>query len=64
MTVGSRVSLLVWCQGEDQGVVTEFVNPKFKDSTRTAFTKPTRLECMMQVRGGPTELLHVVVAPC
>lgn len=30
--------------------MTEFVNPKFKDSTRTAFTKATRLECMMQVR--------------
>jgi len=35
-------------QGEAQGVVEEFVNPKFKDSSRTAFTKPTRLECMMQ----------------
>jgi UDP-sugar pyrophosphorylase len=35
-------------QGEDQGVVEEFVNPKFKDATRTAFTKATRLECMMQ----------------
>lgn len=34
--------------GEDQGIVSEFVNPKFKDSSRTAFTKPTRLECMMQ----------------
>jgi UDP-sugar pyrophosphorylase len=29
-------------------VVEEFVNPKFKDASRTAFTKPTRLECMMQ----------------
>jgi UDP-sugar pyrophosphorylase len=35
-------------QGEDQGVVVEFVNPKYKDSTRTEFKKPTRLECMMQ----------------
>jgi UDP-sugar pyrophosphorylase len=35
-------------RGEDQGVVLEFVNPKYKDSTRTAFKKPTRLECMMQ----------------
>jgi UDP-sugar pyrophosphorylase len=35
-------------RGEDQGVVTEFVNPKYKDSSRTAFKKPTRLECMMQ----------------
>jgi len=34
--------------GEDQGIVTEFVNPKYKDSTRTEFKKPTRLECMMQ----------------
>jgi UDP-sugar pyrophosphorylase len=35
-------------RGEDQGVVLEFVNPKYKDSTRTDFKKPTRLECMMQ----------------
>lgn len=34
--------------GEDQGVVVEFVNPKYKDDTRTEFKKPTRLECMMQ----------------
>eukprot|EP00892_Ulva_mutabilis_P004215 jgi/Ulvmu1/2165/UM013_0009.1 len=30
------------------GVIAEFVNPKFKDATRAAFKKPTRLECMMQ----------------
>lgn len=35
-------------RGEDQGVVLEFVNPKYKDGTRTDFKKPTRLECMMQ----------------
>lgn len=35
-------------RGEDQGVVVEFVNPKYKDDTRTEFNKPTRLECMMQ----------------
>ena len=35
-------------RGEDQGVVLEFVNPKYKDATRTDFKKPTRLECMMQ----------------
>jgi UDP-sugar pyrophosphorylase len=35
-------------RGEDQGVVLEFVNPKYKDDTRTVFKKPTRLECMMQ----------------
>lgn len=35
-------------RGEDQGVVLEFVNPKYKDGTRTEFKKPSRLECMMQ----------------
>jgi UDP-sugar pyrophosphorylase len=30
------------------GVIAEFVNPKYKDMSRTAFLKPTRLECMMQ----------------
>lgn len=36
-------------RGEDQGVVLEFVNPKYKnDKLRTEFKKPTRLECMMQ----------------
>lgn len=35
-------------QGEDEGVVVEFVNPKYKAGSRTDFKKPTRLECMMQ----------------
>lgn len=35
-------------RGEDKGVVIEFVNPKYKDGSRTEFKKPTRLECMMQ----------------
>lgn len=35
-------------RGEDQGVVVEFVNPKYTDETRTKFIKQTRLECMMQ----------------
>eukprot|EP01041_Mallomonas_annulata_P000755 gene755-1440_t len=30
------------------GVMGEFVNPKYSDSSRTKFKKPTRLECMMQ----------------
>jgi UDP-sugar pyrophosphorylase len=30
------------------GVMAEFVNPKYKDETKQAFKKPTRLECMMQ----------------
>lgn len=31
-----------------KGVMPEFVNPKYKDSKKTVFKKPTRLECMMQ----------------
>ena len=34
--------------GEDEGVVTEFVNPKYKKDNPSEFLKPTRLECMMQ----------------
>ncbi|KAG0485257.1 hypothetical protein HPP92_009336 [Vanilla planifolia] len=30
------------------GAIAEFVNPKYKDSTKTAFKSATRLECMMQ----------------
>ena len=30
------------------GVISEFVNPKYTDDTKTLFKKPTRLECMMQ----------------
>ena len=30
------------------GTMPEFVNPKYTDSTKTAFKAPTRLECMMQ----------------
>lgn len=31
-----------------KGVIAEFVNPKYKDSSKTEFKSPTRLECMMQ----------------
>ena len=31
-----------------QGIVAEFVNPKFSDAARTQFKKPARLETMMQ----------------
>ena len=31
-----------------QGIIAEFVNPKYADGTRTVFKKPTRLETMMQ----------------
>lgn len=40
--------LLQVLKGEDEGVVVEFVNPKYKPGSRTEFKKPTRLECMMQ----------------
>eukprot|EP00947_MAST-08B_sp_MAST-8B-sp1_P000653 g653.t1 len=30
------------------GSIPEFVNPKYADAEKTLFTKPTRLECMMQ----------------
>jgi len=30
------------------GSMPEFVNPKYADAAKTAFKKPTRLECMMQ----------------
>ena len=33
---------------ETQGIIAEFVNPKYKDSSKTAFKSSTRLECMMQ----------------
>ena len=31
-----------------RGVMGEFVNPKYADSSKTTFKKPARLECMMQ----------------
>ena len=31
-----------------QGIIAEFVNPKYADDTKTTFQKPTRLETMMQ----------------
>jgi UDP-sugar pyrophosphorylase len=31
-----------------KGLMPEFVNPKYADSAKTYFKKPTRLECMMQ----------------
>jgi hypothetical protein len=30
------------------GNISEFVNPKYKDASKTAFKSSTRLECMMQ----------------
>ena len=33
---------------ETQGIIAEFVNPKYKDPSKTDFKSSTRLECMMQ----------------
>eukprot|EP00659_Diplonema_papillatum_P012551 gene12551-19432_t len=33
---------------ETQGLMPEFVNPKYADADKNVFKKPTRLECMMQ----------------
>ena len=33
---------------QTKGIMPEFVNPKYKDDTKTVFKKPARLECMMQ----------------
>ena len=33
---------------DSQGIIAEFVNPKYADETKTTFKKPTRLETMMQ----------------
>lgn len=40
----SYVSILA----RTQGIIAEFVNPKYGDETKTTFKKPTRLETMMQ----------------
>ena len=47
-----------------QGIIAEFVNPKYADGTRTVFKKPTRLETMMQDLAklfGPDERVGVSV---
>lgn len=33
---------------DTEGIIAEFVNPKYKDTSKQAFKSPTRLECMMQ----------------
>jgi len=42
--MGSYVKILE----RTQGIVAEFVNPKYADETKTSFKKPTRLETLMQ----------------
>ena len=43
-----RTDLYLKILEDTKGVIAEFVNPKYKDDTKTTFKKPTRLECMMQ----------------
>lgn len=43
-----RLSPYVEALNKSNGLMPEFVNPKYKDSSKTVFKKPTRLECMMQ----------------
>jgi UDP-sugar pyrophosphorylase len=33
---------------QNKGVMSEFINPKFTDDTKTQFKSPARLECLMQ----------------
>ncbi len=43
-----RLASYVRILEQSQGIIAEFVNPKYADATRTTFKKPTRLETMMQ----------------
>ncbi len=47
-TLVIRLASYVRILNESQGIIAEFVNPKYTDETKTAFKKPTRLETMMQ----------------
>ena len=43
-----RLASYVRILEQSQGIIAEFVNPKYADDTKTSFKKPTRLETMMQ----------------
>jgi len=43
-----RLASYVQLLERTQGIVAEFVNPKYADETKTTFKKPTRLETLMQ----------------
>lgn len=43
-----RMASYVRILERSQGIIAEFVNPKYADETKTSFKKPTRLETMMQ----------------
>ena len=44
-----KISTYSKCLEATKGLVPEFVNPKYADESRSVFSTPTRLECMMQV---------------
>jgi UDP-sugar pyrophosphorylase len=43
-----RMASYVRILERSQGIIAEFVNPKYDDEAKTSFKKPTRLETMMQ----------------
>ncbi|MEN8255865.1 MAG: UTP--glucose-1-phosphate uridylyltransferase, partial [Verrucomicrobiota bacterium] len=43
-----RMASYVRILEQSQGIIAEFVNPKYADESKTSFKKPTRLETMMQ----------------
>jgi len=43
-----KLSNYAKCLDRSNGIVKEFVNPKWQDDSRTKFKSPTRLECTMQ----------------
>jgi UDP-sugar pyrophosphorylase len=58
--LGSYVKILK----RTQGIIAEFVNPKYSDAARSSFKKPTRLETMMQDLPklfGPDEKVGVTI---
>ena len=63
-TLVIRTASYVRILQESQGIIAEFVNPKYTDDTKSAFKKPTRLETMMQDLPklfGPEEKVGVTV---
>ena len=47
-TLVFRIAEYVVQLAKTKGLIAEFVNPKYTDSSKTVFKSPTRLECMMQ----------------
>jgi len=63
-TLVVRMASYVRILEESQGIIAEFVNPKYTDETKRAFKKPTRLETMMQDLPklfGPDEKVGVTI---